>query len=127
MGLCIIVLVVNEWHNIGPQYLVTLSLCIQIAIDKMQWCLLSEAYAFPHHNPTMENSVHNVDISKPLTHMTPYCPVQLKPVQFNLWRADFSSMQVDIEGEHGYDSELQSDQDHCEELDVEVQGWRDYK
>ena len=34
-------------------------LCIQIAIDKMQLCWLSVAYACPYHNPsaTMEHSV----------------------------------------------------------------------
>jgi hypothetical protein len=53
----------------GPQDLVTLSLCIQIVIDKMQLCFLSVAYACPYHNPTMG---HSVDISKPLTHVTPY-------------------------------------------------------
>jgi hypothetical protein len=46
MGPCIImlkhkVMVVDEWHNNVPQDLVTASLCIQIAIDKMQLISLS--------------------------------------------------------------------------------------
>ena len=36
----------------GPQDLVTVFLCIQIATDKMQLCLLSVAHASPYHNPT---------------------------------------------------------------------------
>ena len=46
-------------------------LCIQIAIDKMQLCSFSVAYACPYHNPAaiMGYSVH---ISKPLTHTTSY-------------------------------------------------------
>jgi hypothetical protein len=54
MGRCIIMLkhelmAVNEWHNNAPQDLVTLSLCIQIAIDKMQLCSLSVTYSCPYH------------------------------------------------------------------------------
>ncbi len=46
MALCIImlqheVMVVDEWHNNGPQDLVTVSLCIQNAINKMHLCSLS--------------------------------------------------------------------------------------
>ena len=52
----------------------------------MQLCSLSVVYACPYHKPTttMGHSVHIVDISKLLNHMTLYtlsalCPVQLKP------------------------------------------------
>ena len=62
------VMAVDEWHNNGPQDLSAVSLCIQIAIDKMQLCLLAVAYVCPDHNPTMGHSVHNIDISKPLAH-----------------------------------------------------------
>ncbi len=79
MGLCIImlqheVMVVDEWHNNGPQDLVTVSLCIQKAINKMHLCLWSITYACPYHNPTatMGHLIHNVDISKLLTHTAPY-------------------------------------------------------
>ncbi len=80
------VMVVDEWHNNGPQDLITVSLCIQNAINKLHLCSLSITYACPYHNPTttMGHSIHNGDISKPLTHTTPYtlsviCPVQWKP------------------------------------------------
>ncbi len=46
MGPCIImlqheVMVVDEWHNNGPRDLVTVSICIQKAINKMHLCSLS--------------------------------------------------------------------------------------
>ena len=70
MGLCIImlqheVMVLDELHNNGPQDLVTASLRIQNAINKMHLCSLSITYACPYHNPTatMGHSIHDVDIS----------------------------------------------------------------
>ncbi len=79
-------MVVDEWHNNGPQDFVTVSLCIQNAINKMHLCSLFITYACPYHNPTttMGHSIHNVDIIKPLTHTTPYtlsaiCLIQWKP------------------------------------------------
>ena len=73
MGSCIIMLkhemmAVDEWHDNGPQDLITVSHCIQIAMDEMQLCLSSVAYNCLYHNPTatMGHSVHNADISKPL-------------------------------------------------------------
>ncbi len=52
----------------------------------MHLCSLSITYACPYHNPTaaMGHSIHNIDISKPLTYMTTYtlyaiCPVHWKP------------------------------------------------
>ena len=40
----VIVVVVDEWQKNGVQDLVTVSLCIQIAIDKMQNLLLMPAH-----------------------------------------------------------------------------------
>ena len=64
----------DEWHDNGPQDLITVSLCIQIAIDKMQLCSSSEAYACPYHNltATVGHSVHNFAIIKLLAHTMPY-------------------------------------------------------
>ena len=79
-------MVADEWHDSGPQDLVTVSLCIQIAIDKMQLSSLSVAYACPYHNPiaTMGHSLDNVNIIKPHAPTPPYilsanCTVQLRP------------------------------------------------
>ena len=52
MGPCIImlkheVMVEDEWHDNGPQDLATVSLCIQIAIDKMKLYSLYRVYACP--------------------------------------------------------------------------------
>ncbi len=77
MGPCIImlqheVMVMDEWNHNGPQDLVTVSLCIQNAINKMHLYSLYITYAFLYHNPTatMGHSIHNIDISKPLTHLS---------------------------------------------------------
>ncbi len=76
-GTCIImlqheVMAMDEWHNNGPQNLVTVSLWIQNAINKIHLCSLSIAYACPYHNPTvtMGHSIHSirkVDIMKRTT------------------------------------------------------------
>ncbi len=87
MGPCITILqheviIVDERHNNGPQDLVTVSLCIQNDINKIHLCSLSITYACPYHNPTatMGHSIHNIDISKPLTYtLSAICPVQGKP------------------------------------------------
>jgi hypothetical protein len=46
------VVVVDEWHNNGPQDLATVSRCIQIANNKIKSCSLSVAYACQYQNPT---------------------------------------------------------------------------
>ncbi len=56
------VMVVDEWHNNRPQDLITVSLCIQNAINKIHLCSLSITYACPYHNPTMGHSIHNVEL-----------------------------------------------------------------
>ncbi len=90
MGPCIImlqheVMVVDEWHNNGPQDLVTLSLCIQNAINKMHLCSLSITYTCPYLNPTatMGHSIHTLTSANrsPIRCHTAsvICPVQWKP------------------------------------------------
>jgi hypothetical protein len=59
------VIAADEWHDNGPQDLIMVSLYIQIAIDKMQLCLLFVAYDCPYHNPTA--TMGHSDISKLLT------------------------------------------------------------
>ena len=96
----------DEWHDNGPQDLVKISLCIQIAIDKMKLCSLSVVYA------CMGHAVHNIDISKPL-------PGTVE-TGIHPWRAHFSSVPVAIKGENfptevSYDATLQSGQDPSED------------
>ncbi|XP_070408551.1 uncharacterized protein [Nothobranchius furzeri] len=91
MGPCIIllkqeVMFMDVRHNNGPRDLITVSLCIQNVINKMHLCSLSITDACPYHNPTttMGHSIHNIDISKALTHSTSHtlsaiCPEQCKP------------------------------------------------
>ncbi len=115
---CIIMLQheVMSWMNGTTIFvdLVTVSLCIQNAINKMHLCSLSITYACPYHKPTatMGHSIHNVDITKPLTHTTSaICPIQWKP-----WRGHLFKVSDAIECEHfptqvGYDDKLQSGRD----------------
>jgi hypothetical protein len=90
MGPCIImlkheVMVADKWHDNGSQVLVTLTQYIQIAIDKMYWCLLSVAYACPYHNPTIGHSVHNVTSEN--RSPTSRRGLQLRPVSLKwCWR-----------------------------------------
>jgi hypothetical protein len=121
MGQCIImlkheVMATDEWHDNRPQDLFTISLCIPISINKIKLCLLSVAYVYPYHNPTatMGQSVHNVDISKPLAHTTPCTLSAICPVQFILGfihEVYASPVCQHLPTEVGYDAELQSGQD----------------
>ena len=68
------VMAADECHDSGPHDFITVSLYIQIAINKNKLCSLAIAYACPYHNPTATIGLcaHNVDISKPLTYTTPH-------------------------------------------------------
>jgi hypothetical protein len=76
MGPCIImlkheVMVVDDWHD--NQDLITVSLCIQIAINKTQLCLLPIAYSCPYHNPTASwGTLFTKLTSANRPHSTPY-------------------------------------------------------
>jgi hypothetical protein len=96
----------DEWHDIGPQDLITVSVCIQISIDQIKLCSLSEAHACPYHNSTTTMLIHTT-----LYMLSSICPVQLEP-GIRLFRAHYSSVPVAIEDEHlsteaGYDTKLQ--------------------
>jgi hypothetical protein len=78
MGLCIIMLkhmmASDEWHDNGLQDLVTVSLCIQMAID-MQLCALSVAYDCPYHQNLLA------------PHTTPYT-LRCLPFTWHSWNGD---------------------------------------
>jgi hypothetical protein len=71
------------WCNNGPQDLIMVSLCIQIAIDKVQLCSLSVAYACPYHNPisTMNHSVHIILHLSHLADATTFTSENRSPTQ----------------------------------------------
>ncbi len=118
-----------RWWSWMNDY-VTVSLCIQNIIKKMHLCLLSITYTCPYHNPT-ETMGHNIIISKPLTHMTPYmlssiCPVQWKPgfipEENTSPKCQTPSNVSNLPTQVGYDDELLSGRDpdeddkHADEL-----------
>jgi hypothetical protein len=74
---------VHKWHDNGPQDLVTISLCIQIAIDKLQLCLLSKVYAGSYHNPTTTMGHCSQQTARPHNAIHATCSVQLKPGFFH--------------------------------------------
>ena len=71
-----------RWINGTTMGLVTIALCIKIAIDKMQLCLLSVAYVCPYHNPTATMG-HSAVNSRPLARTTPYTLSAICLVQMN--------------------------------------------
>ncbi len=93
----------------------------------MHLCLLFITYACPYHNPTatMGHSIHDVDISKPLTHTMPYTRLPL-PCTVNTRihprREHLSKVPDTIECEYlptqvGYDDKLQSGRDPVEDIE----------
>lgn len=64
---------ISGWHDNGPHDLITVSLCISVAINKMYLCLWLMAYVCLYCNPSaiIGHCVYNVDISKRLTHIMP--------------------------------------------------------
>ena len=124
MGLGIIVLKhevmeVDEWHDNEPQDIVTVLLCIQIAIDKMQLCLLSVASACLYHNPPPPWGTLFTLTSANRFPTQSHLPGTVK-TRIPLGRAHLPGIPVAIEGEHfptevGYDAKLQSGQDPGEE------------
>ncbi len=121
------VMVVDEWHNNGPQYLVKVYLCIQNAINKMHLCSLSITFACPYHGPLDPRHWHQ-QTAHPhdATHAVCHLPCTVK-TGIHPWREHLSKVLDGVEGEHlptqvGCDDELQSgrdpdeDDEHADEL-----------
>ncbi len=135
MGPCIImlqheVMFVDEWHNNGSEYLVTGSLCIQNAINKMYLCSLSKTHSTtpPPPWPTRSTTLTAANRSPTWHHTHAVChlPCTVK-TGIHPWREHLSKVPDAIECEHlptqvGYKDELQSgrypdeDDDHADEL-----------
>ncbi len=137
MGPCIIMLqheemLVEEWHNNGPQDLVTVSLCIQNAINKMHLCSLSITYACPYITPLPhgpldpqhwhQQTAHPHDAIHAVCHLPCTVKTGIHP-----WREHLSKVPDAIECEHlpiqvAYYDKLQSGRDpdeddkHADEL-----------
>jgi hypothetical protein len=47
------VIAADAWHDNVPQEVISVSLYIKIAINKMLFCSLSIVYSCPFHNPTI--------------------------------------------------------------------------
>ncbi len=98
MGPCIImvqheVMVVDEWHNNGPQDLITVSMCIQNAINKMHLCSLSITWTTRSTTMTSENRSptrrHTCCLSSALYSENQYSSVKRTPIQsarrYRMW------------------------------------------
>ncbi len=130
-GLCIImlqheVMVIDEWHKNGPKDLVTVSLCIQNAINKMYLCLLSITHR--HHGPLNPQRWHQ-QTAHPhnAIHAVCHLPCTVK-TGIHLWREHLSKVLDTIECEHlptevSFDDELQSGRDPDEDNVLRVSGW----
>jgi hypothetical protein len=94
-------------------------LCVQIAINKMQFCSLTVAYVCPHHIPTSTMG-HCLQHWYQQT-ARPYCHLpETVENGINLWGAHISSMPVAIDSEHlptevCYIAKLRSGQDTSED------------
>lgn len=126
-------MVVDEWHNNGSQELITVSLCIQKAINKMPLFLLCIIYACPCYNSTATMGPLNLlcwheQIAHPddSTHAVCHLPWTVK-TGIHPWTECLSNMPETIEWEHfptqvSYDNDLPSgpdpneDDEHAEEF-----------